>query len=52
MGRLDLPDKPVDWVCVTKEYLAELYATIKAQKNTIETLEAEQALAQEEAHVA
>jgi hypothetical protein len=29
MGRLDLPDKQVDWVSVTEDYLHELYEKIE-----------------------
>lgn len=32
MGRIELPDKQVDWVSVEKSYLRELYAEIERLK--------------------
>jgi hypothetical protein len=40
MGRLDLNDKRVDWVSVTREYLNELYGEIAALREERETLQA------------
>jgi hypothetical protein len=39
MGRLDLPDKPVDWVAVSREYLGELYDEIEKLRARIAELE-------------
>ena len=36
MGRLDHPDKQVDWVSVSKEYLAELYEKIASLKRELD----------------
>lgn len=41
MGRIDLPDKRVDWVNVTAEYLAELYDKVETLKSDKEALRAD-----------